>query len=191
MGLISLKVQKSPRVSLYPCPVVLVTCVDEKGLADIVPLAWVGVASSDPPMLSMGIRPSRYSYGLISRTKEFVVNIPTSRILKQTDFCGMTSGREVDKFSETGLTPLKSSMVKPPLIKECPVNMEGVLRQIVKLGTHDLFLGEIVSVHVDSEILDETGNIDYTKADAMCYMPEEYWSSGKKIGTYGLSKRSG
>ena len=184
-----MKVQKSPHVSLYPCPVVLVTCMDEKGAADIVTLAWVGVACSDPPILGMGIRPSRHSYSLISRTKEFVVNIPTKRILEQTDFCGMISGREVDKFFKTGLTPVKSSKIGPPMIKECPVNMECILRRIVKLGTHHLFLGEIILVHVDSEILDEKGDIDYAKADAVCYVPEEYWSLGKKIGVYGLSKR--
>lgn len=184
-----MKVQKNPHVALYPCPVVLVTCVDEKGTADIITLAWVGVACSDPPMLSMGIRPSRHSYSLISRTKEFVVNIPTKRILEQTDFCGMTSGREVDKPSKTGLTLLKSSKVRPRLIKECPVNMECILKQVVELGTHHLFLGEIVLVHADSAVLDEKGNIDYAKTDAMCYMPEEYWSVGDKIGAYGLSKR--
>ncbi len=183
-----MKMQMKPRVLLYPCPVALVTCVDEKGAPNIITLAWVGVASSEPPILSIGIRPSRHSFNLISKTKEFVVNIPTAEILEQTDFCGMTSGREVDKFSKTGLTPLEASNVKPPLIKECPVNMECILRQVIELGTHHLFLGEIVSVHIDSEILDEKGNIDYAKANAMCYMPEEYWSSGKKIGSYGLAK---
>jgi flavin reductase (DIM6/NTAB) family NADH-FMN oxidoreductase RutF len=183
-----LKIQKNPQVSLYPCPVVLVTCVDERGLPNIITLAWVGAACSEPPMLSMGIRPGRYSYDLISKTKEFVVNIPTERILEKTDFCGISSGLEADKFSETGLTPMKSSRVKPPLIKECPVNMECVLRQIAKLGSHHLFLGEIVAVHVDSEILDEKGRIDYAKALPISYLSEEYWSLGKKLGIYGLSK---
>lgn len=111
-----MKIQKSPHVFLYPCPVVLVTCMDEKGKPNIITLAWVGVACSNPPTLGLGIRPHRQSNKLISKAKEFVVNIPTTKILEQTDFCGMVSGKEADKFLKSGLTRLRSSRIKPPLI---------------------------------------------------------------------------
>ena len=184
-----MKVQKSPQVLLYPCPVVLVTCIDEKGAADIVTLAWVGVACSDPPILGMGIRPSRHSYSLILRTKEFVVNIPTEDILKETDFCGMVSGKNVDKFSETGLTPEPAEKVKPPLIRECPVNIECIVKQKMPLGVHHLFLGEVVRVHVDQEILDEKGRIDFTKVAPITYNQGAYWSLQRKIGDHGFSRK--
>jgi flavin reductase (DIM6/NTAB) family NADH-FMN oxidoreductase RutF len=139
-------------------------------------------------MLGLGIRLNRYSYTCILQTKEFVVNIPTEKILKKVDFCGITSGKEIDKFSEIGLTPLKSLKVKPPLIKECPVNMECFLRRVIKLGSHHLFLGEVAVVHIDSEILDEKGCIDFGKAFPISYLSGEYWSLGKKLGTHGFSK---
>jgi len=176
-----MKVEKSPSMLFYPCPVVLVTSVDEKGEPNIVTLAWVGVACSDPPTISIAIRPSRHSYGLIERSREFVVNIPTLSILKQTEHCGRVSGREHKKFEETGLTPEPASKVKPPLIKECPVNLECTLRQIVKLGSHSLFLGQIVTVHAEQEMLDADGHIDYSKAQPFVYNQGEYWNLGRKL----------
>ena len=147
-----MKVQKSPYSALFPCPVVLVTCVDSEGKPNIITLAWAGTVCSDPPTIGLGIRPHRYSYGLIDGSGEFVVNIPTKNILREMDFCGMVSGREVDKFSATGLTSEPAERVKPPLISECPVNLECVLRKRIPLGVHHLFLGEVVSVHVDQKI---------------------------------------
>ena len=184
-----MKVKKSPWAALFPCPVVLVTCVDSKGKPNIITLAWVGTVCSNLPMLGLGIRPHRYSYGLIERSGEFVVNIPTKDILKETDFCGTVSGKDVDKFSQTGLTPEPAEKVKPPLIKECPVNIECLVKKKIPLGVHHLFLGEIVHVHVDQNILNEKGRIDFNRASPFVYNQGEYWSLNRKIGLYGFSKK--
>ncbi len=183
-----MKIKKSPWTALFPCPVVLVTCVDSKEKPNIITLAWVGTVCSNPPMMGLGIRPHRHSYGLIERSGEFVVNIPTKDLVKETDFCGTVSGKDVDKFSQTGLTPEPAEKVKPPLIKECPVNIECIVKKIIPLGVHHLFLGEIVHVHVDQEILDEKGRIDFNRASPFVYNQGEYWSLHRKIGAYGFSK---
>jgi len=189
MGECVMKVEWKASELLYPCPVVLVTCVDQGGKANVIPLAWVGVACSDPPTIGIAIRPQRYSYGLIQETKEFVVNIPTADILYETDYCGEVSGRDHDKFAETGLTPEPATHVKPPLIRECPVNLECTLQQVIKLGVHDLFLGQVVAVHADQAILDEKGRIDYAKAKPFVYNHGEYWSLEKIIGLRHLSTK--
>jgi flavin reductase (DIM6/NTAB) family NADH-FMN oxidoreductase RutF len=188
--------EKMPKKSLKPTsallvtPVVLVTCQDEKARPNIITLAWVGVANSDPPMISIAIRPERHSYGIIKRTGEFVANLPTTGILKEMDFCGVVSGSKLDKFSTTRLTPLAAEKVKAPLIKECPVNLECRVKQVIPLGSHDLFLGEVVAAHVDTEIQDEKGRIDIGKAKlfAFCAGATEYWSLGERIGGYGFTK---
>ena len=175
--------------ALYPVPVVMVSCADKSGKANIITLAWVGVVCSSPPTIGIAIRPGRYSHGLIKETQEFVVNIPNLDLIKETDRCGTVSGRDVDKFKKTGLTKVPASKVKVPLIKECPVNIECKLKQILNLGTHDLFLGEVVAVHYDEEILDDSGNVDYNRARPFVYNQGEYWSLGKKVGSYGFSKK--
>jgi len=184
-----LKVEKSPWPALFPCPVVLVTCVDSEGRPNIITLAWAGTVCSDPPTLGLGIRPHRYSYELIEDAGEFVVNIPTVDILKETDYCGMVSGKDVDKFSETGLTSEPALKVKPPLIRECPVNIECVLKKKIPLGVHHLFLGEIVLVHLDKNVLNEEEKLDFNKIAPFVYNQGEYWSLNKKIGTYGFTKK--
>ena len=185
-----MKIKKKPFTALFPCPVVLVTCVDSKGKPNIITLAWVGTLCSEPPTIGLGIRPTRYSHKLIENCKEFVVNIPTTKIVRETDCCGVTSGRDVDKFSNTKLTQRLADKVKVPLIHECPVNIECILKQKLTLGTHDLFVGEIVQVHIDQDILDENGNVDLTKGSPFTYNLGEYWSLHKKIGTYGFSKQT-
>ena len=185
-----MKIRKKPYTALFPCPVVLVTCVDAKGTPNIITLAWAGTVCSEPPTVGLGIRLSRYSHKLIKDSKEFVVNIPTAKIIKETDFCGVTSGKDVDKFSKTNLTPESADKVQAPLIRECPLNMECVLKDVIPLGTHDLFLGEIIQVHVDEDVLDEKEHIDFTKADPFVYNVGEYWNLNKKIGTYGYSKQT-
>ena len=184
-----MKTKKNPWTALFPCPVVLVTCLDNEGNPNIITLAWVGTVCSEPPIIAVGIRPTRYSYGLIKSNKEFVVNIPTTKILRESDYCGVSSGKNVEKFSETKLTKQKAENVKSPLIKECPVNIECKLKEVIPLGAHDLFLGEIIQVHVDNEILDEKGNIDFKKADPFVFNQGEYWSINKKLGNYGFSKK--
>jgi flavin reductase (DIM6/NTAB) family NADH-FMN oxidoreductase RutF len=184
-----MKIIKKPSTTLFPCPVALVTCVDSAGEPNIITLAWIGTVCSEPPMIGLGIRPTRYSHKLIKNSKEFIVNIPSSKILKETDYCGITSGKDTNKFSETGLTQEQAEKVKAPLICECPVNMECILKEIIPLGAHDLFLGEIVQVHIDKEILDKKGNLDFKKADPFVYNVGEYWSINKKIGIYGYSNQ--
>jgi len=152
-------------------------------------LAWAGTVCSDPPLMGLGIRPHRHSYKLIDETKEFVVNIPTVEILKEADFCGVVSGKDVDKFSETGLTAEPAEKVKPPLIKECPVNVECIVRQKIPLGVHHLFIGEVVGVHVNKDVLDDKGRIDFSKLSPFVYNQGEYWSLNKKIGVHGFSKQ--
>lgn len=181
LGVTETKTEIKPSSLLYPCPVVLVTCTDGAGKPNIITLAWVGVVCSDPPMVGIAIRPGRYSYMLIDRAGEFVVNIPTKDIVDQTDYCGKVSGREVDKFSKSGLTPEPSGKVAPPLIRECPVNLECKVKDKVRLGSHDLFIGEVVSSHVEESMLDSKGEVDFSKGRAMTYMHVGYWEIGRRL----------
>jgi flavin reductase (DIM6/NTAB) family NADH-FMN oxidoreductase RutF len=185
-----MKLKKPPWAALFPCPVVLVTCVGPDGKPNIITLAWSGVVCSVPPMIGLGIRPERHSYSLIEGSAEFVVNIPTKDMLRAVDFCGLVSGRDVNKFSEAGLTPEHAEKVKPPLIKECPVNMECLLSEKIVLGSHDLFLGKIVRVHVDKRVLDKKGRIDFRKVSPFVYSQGEYWDLHKRIGIHGFSKKA-
>lgn len=180
---------RKPSEALYPTPVVMATCIDKEGKPNIITLAWVGVVCSKPPMLGIGIRPSRYSHKLISQSEEFVVNIPSVELAKETDYCGMVSGQDTDKFKETGLQAIPASKIQTPLIEECPMNIECKLSQIVSLGAHDLFIGEVVAVHVDESILDEKGKIDFSIAKPFVFNHGEYWSLGEIIGSFGYSRR--
>jgi len=186
MGKKSLK----PTSAVLLTPVILVTCQEEGKNPNIITLAWVGVASSDPPMISIAIRPERHSHGIIKKTGEFVANLPTTAILKEMDFCGIASGSKVDKFSLTKLTPLPAEKLKAPLIKECPVNLECQVKQVIPLGSHDLFLGEVVAAHMDEEIRSEKGRMDMRKARLFAFCPGamEYWSLGEEMGKYGFTK---
>ena len=182
---------QKPFTALYPVPVVLVTCVNEQGKPNIITLAWVGTVASKPPQAAVAIRPGRYSHAVISRTREFAINIPTEDLLPAVDQCGHVSGTRTDKFAQTGLTPEPASQIQPPLIAECPVNLECKLTQTIPLGSHDLFIGEIVAVHMDEELLNENGSIDYSKAKGVAYLGNEYWSLGECLRTSGFTlKRS-
>jgi flavin reductase (DIM6/NTAB) family NADH-FMN oxidoreductase RutF len=186
------KVKKQPFTALYPVPAVMVSCADGAGgRPNIITLAWVGTLCSEPPIIGIGIRPHRYSHGLIKKSREFVINIPSADQVKALDYCGIYSGRDVDKFKATGLTPQRSQMVTPPGISECPVNIECKVKDIISLGSHDLFLGEVVLVQVDEEILTGRGRIDYIKAAPIAYNIPEYWGIGELLGLHGLSRRSG
>jgi len=178
---------KNPTV--FPCPVVLVTAVDEEGRGNIITLAWVGQACSDPPCVTIAVRPQRHSHGLITTRGEFVVNIPGQELLEATDICGTVSGRHSDKFALTGLTREPASEVSAPLIAECPVNLECRLLHTLPLGVHDLLVGEIVAAHADDSVLDERDKVDYGRMKPFCYNPDEYWSIGDRIGTYGYTKK--
>ena len=180
----------SPTTLLFPTPVVLVTCVDEKGKPNIITLAWAGVVNSEPPMIGISIRPERYSHGCIKGMGEFVVNLPSEEMVRGVDACGVVSGRETDKFDLTGWKAVPAEKVKAPLIDECPVQMECKVKQIISLGSHDLFLGEVVALHVKEEVQKERGRIDIPKALPLVYCPgaQEYWSLGKPLGHYGFTK---
>ena len=178
---------QKPFPALYPVPLVLVTCVDEEGKSNIVTLAWVGTVAAKPPQVALAIRPSRYSHAVISQTGEFAINIPNEDLLPAVDRCGHVSGARTDKFAQMGLTPEPASQIQAPLIAECPVNLECKLTQTIPLGSHDLFIGEIMAVHMDEELLDENGFIDYNKAKAVAYVGNEYWSLGECLRTSGFT----
>ncbi|MBU7032154.1 MAG: flavin reductase family protein [Theionarchaea archaeon] len=183
-----MKVVRSPEIVLYPNSVVLASCSHE-GKDNIITLAWVTTACFDPPMIACAIRESRYSHDLVKTSGEFVINIPTSRMVRETDFCGQVSGRNEDKFAACKFTKEKASRVNVPLIGECPVNIECVVREVVHLGTHDLFIGEVVAVQVDEDLISD-GKIEYRKAFPMAYARGDYWTLGEMKGTYGFSVKS-
>jgi len=181
------KVVKRPFISPYPVPTVLVTCGHGEE-ANIITIAWTGTLCSKPPQLGIGVRPERHSHSLIRETGEFVVNVPPERLLEKADYCGMVSGREVDKFEAAGLTPAPASLLKTPIIVECPINIECRLTQFIPLGSHDLFIGEVVAVQIDEEVLNEEGRIDYGKARPFAFTGDEYWSLGNLLGKYGFTR---
>lgn len=180
-----------PYEALYPVSVVLVTCVGKDSKPNIITIAWTGVVCSSPPCISVSIRPSRYSFELIKQTKEFVINIPNEKYLMQTDYCGIISGRNADKFKQTKFTPVAASKVKPPLIKECPVNIECKVKHVIDLGAHHMFIGEVVAVNAEQDILNDFGEIDYSKTKPIVYNQGQYWSLNKRIGEFGISRKTG
>ena len=182
------KVMREPTTSLYPLPTVLVSCGSGTE-ANIITLAWAGTLCSDPPLIGVGVRPTRHSHRLIRTLGEFVVNLPTADQVSAVDYCGMVSGRDEDKWAACGFTPVPSSEVSVPLIAECPVNLECQLQRVLSLGTHDLFIGEIVAVQLDADILDEDGRLDTGKVDPFAYVNGEYRRIGELLGTFGSSKR--
>jgi flavin reductase (DIM6/NTAB) family NADH-FMN oxidoreductase RutF len=183
------KLVKPGSTAIYPTPVVLVTSVDAHGKPNIITLAWTGIVCSEPPMVSISIRPSRYSHNLIVSSGQFVVNMPTEDILEETDYCGIVSGRDVDKFAQTGLTPQPATQVKPPLIQECPVNLECLVRQVINLGTHDMIIGEVVATHVNEEIVKAPSGILTTRMIAYSPLTAEYLGIRDVIGKFGFSSR--
>lgn len=181
------KQQWKPATILNPVPAVMVTCSDSEGKPNIITLAWVGTVNSDPPMVSVSVRKERYSYELIKEKGQFVVNLTTGKLAKATDLCGVKSGRDTDKFELAGLTPEKASVVDVPLIKESPVNIECVVRQRLELGSHDMFIGEVVAVDVDEALIDGKGKLHLDKAGLICYSHGEYWTLDKALGYFGYS----
>ena len=174
---------------LYPVPAVMVSCMDEEKKPNIITIAWTGTVCSDPPMVSISVRKSRYSYDLIRKSGEFVINLTTRKLARAADFCGVRSGRELDKFEACGLTPQKACKIESPLIAESPVNIECSLKQIIELGSHDLFLAEVVAVDVDSKYIDEKGTFHMEKVDLIAYSHGSYQALGEVIGSFGYSVR--
>lgn len=166
---------------LYPLPVVLVTCGDHISEANAITLAWVGTVSSDPPMIAIGVRPTRYSFGLLQRYGDFVVNLPDVDHVDILNYCGSVSGRTENKFKTAGLTPVRAENVRAPLISEFPVNMECKIKNRISLGSHDLFLGEVVTVHASSHVLNR-GEIDPEKSAPLAYFNGQYFALGDRLG---------
>lgn len=178
-----------PGNMLYPLPVVMVSVADRDGRNNIITLAWVGTVCSEPPMVSISVRPERYSYGILKETGEFVINLTTKSLVYATDYCGVKSGRDVDKFQEMKLTALPASKVKAPLIAESPVNLECVVREVKPLGSHDMFLAEVVAVHADEKYMDENRKFCLDRAEPIVYSHGTYFDCGEKLGTFGYSVR--
>lgn len=182
------KVEISNRAVLYPLPVVLVSCRDMATEKDnIITVAWCGIACSEPLIIAVSIRPSRFSSSLIKKSGQLVINLPTSGMLAKVDLCGMCSGKDFDKFERCGFHPDPSSRVSCPLIRECPVNIECRLKEVIALGSHDMFLCAAVAVQADKEVLEEDGSINISRADPIAYNQGQYWAFGRMIGRYGCS----
>ena len=172
---------------LYPLPVVMVSMADKNGKTNIITIAWAGTVCTNPPMVSISVRPERYSYPILKETGEFVINLTTKELAFATDYCGVKSGRDVDKFKEMKLTPLKAKEVRAPLIQESPVNLECRVREILPLGSHHMFLADVVAVHADEKYMDEKHKFHLEKAEPIVYSHGAYLACGEQIGTFGYS----
>ena len=173
---------------LAPVPPVLVSCGNMEK-PNLITIAWAGTINSDPVRVSISVRPERYSHGLITESGEFVINLPTQKILRAVDWCGVKSGRDVDKFKEMGLTAVPGSAVSAPVLAESPVNLECRVFQTIPLGSHDLFLADVVAVDVEEDLLDEAGRLRLDKAGLAGYVHGNYYARGKQLGTFGYSVR--
>lgn len=181
------KIQWKPGNMLYPLPAVMVSCGDAQGNSNIITVAWTGTVCTNPPMVYISVRPERYSYHMIQETKEFVINLTTKDLAFATDFCGVRSGRDVDKFSEMNLTKEKASVVSAPMIGESPVNIECRVTEVKELGSHHMFLAEVAAVHVDERYMNEKQKFELGKAEPIIYSHGEYFQLGDLLGTFGYS----
>ena len=176
-----------PGNMLYPLPVVLVSVADVNGRYNLFTVAWAGTVCTSPPMVSISVRPERYSYPILRETGEFVINLTTRKLACATDYCGVKSGRDVDKFRELGLTPLPGSKVRAPLLGESPVNIECKVVQMLPLGSHHLFLAEVAAVHAEDKYMDERRKFHLEKAEPVVYSHGAYFVCGEQLGTFGYS----
>ena len=177
-----------PGNMIYPLPAVMVSCGDKSGNTNIITIAWTGTICTNPAMLYISVRPERHSYQMIKESGEFVVNLTTDKLVKQTDYCGVKSGRDVDKFKETKLTRGKANELQyAPIIEESPVNIECKLERIEELGSHHMFIAKVVSVQVDEAYLNETGKFCLNDTGLIAYSHGEYRTLGEPLGTFGYS----
>jgi flavin reductase (DIM6/NTAB) family NADH-FMN oxidoreductase RutF len=175
---------------LSPVPVVLASCGGTKGWKpNLITLAWIGSVCSEPPMLSISVRPERFSHDIIKTTGEFVVNVPSLAQARATDWCGVVSGRDTDKFAGSGLTPAPAMKVGCPIVRECPLNIECRVRRSLLLGSHTLFLAEVVAVQVNASLVDSRGRLNLQKAGLMAFAHGHYFGLGRHIGHFGFSVR--
>lgn len=179
-----------PSNLLNPVPAVLISCSDNEGNTNVMTAAWAGTVCSDPVMISVSIRKERYSHHMIKETGEFVLNLTTKGLAKYTDFVGVRSGRDIDKFNLEGdlkVTKEASKVVKAPSIKESPVVLECKVKQIIELGSHDMFIAEVVATGINDECLDDNGHLDLKRAGLIAYSHGEYYELGNKVGKFGFS----
>ena len=182
------KTQWKPGAMLSPAPPVLVSCGTMES-HNILTVAWTGILCTRPPMTYISLRPERYSYNIIKDTGEFVMNLATEKLVFAADYCGVRSGRDTDKFAKMNLTPEPASKISAPMITESPLNMECVVHEIVNLGSHDMFVSEIVAVNVDESAFNKYGKLDFIKCGLLAYAHGEYFTLGKKLGGFGFSVR--
>ncbi len=176
-----------PGNMLNPVPAVMVSVTDKEGKSNIITVAWAGTVCTNPPMVSISVRPSRYSYQILEETGEFVINLTNESLVKACDYCGVVSGRDVDKFAKTGLTPIPMEHVHAMGIEESPVNMECKIIEKRELGSHTMFIAEVVGVTVDDQYMDETGKFHINESGLVMYSHGEYFALGKKLGKFGYS----
>ena len=182
------KISWKPGNMLNPVPAVMVSCGSNEKEHNIITIAWTGTICSDPPMCYISVRKSRHSYDIIKNNGEFVINLTTQELAKATDWCGVRSGKVHDKFEAMGLRKEKAQIISAPLIKEAPVNLECKVTEIKELGTHDMFLAEVVAVNVDKKYVDpETGELNLALAELICYSHGKYHKVGGKIGKFGFA----
>ena len=176
-----------PGNMLYPLPAVMVSVTDGQGNDNIITVAWTGTICTNPPMVYISVRPSRYSYEMLKKTGEFVINLTTEELSFATDYCGVRSGRDVDKFKEAHLTKEPAQFVKAPMIKESPVSIECRVTEVKELGSHHMFLAEVLAVHAQQEYIDKNNKFQLNKAKPIVYSHGEYLGTGKSLGTFGYS----
>ena len=174
---------------LYPVPAVMVSCSRQGEKPNIITVAWAGTICSSPAMVSISVRPGRYSYGILKETGEFVINLTTRNLIRAADFCGVHSGRDTDKFEACSLTAVPASKLKTVLIEESPVNIECRVKQIVELGSHHMFIAEAEAVDVDPQYIDSSGRLNLRRADLAVYSHGEYFALGDRLGSFGFSVR--
>lgn len=180
------KVQWKAGTFIYPIPAVMVSC-GTMAKSNIITVAWTGILNTNPAMCYISVRPERYSHDIIKNNGEFVINLTTEKLAFATDWCGVKSGRDVDKFKEMKLTKEKGNFVKAPLIKESPVSIECRVKEIIPLGSHDMFVAEVLSIDADEKYIDEKGAFDISKCKLIAYANGGYYSLEKKIGKFGYS----
>lgn len=185
------KIQWNPGNMVYPLPAVMVSCGETPEEYNILTVAWTGTICSDPPLCYISVRPSRHSYKIIKRTGEYAINLTTEKLAKATDWCGCRTGKKFDKWKEMNLTPAPAKKVNAPIIAEAPVNIECKVREIIPLGTHDMFISEVVNIQVDDTYLDESGVFSLAKAGLLAYNHGFYYGLGEKVGKFGWSVEKG
>jgi flavin reductase (DIM6/NTAB) family NADH-FMN oxidoreductase RutF len=173
---------------IYPLPAVMVSCGSEPEEYNIITISWTGTICTDPAMCYISVRPERHSYNTIKKNGDFVINLTTRALAFSTDWCGVKSGRNHNKFEEMRLTPEPASKVKAPMIKESPVNIECIVREIKELGSHHMFISEVVAVNADDKYIDaKTGLFRLNDANPLCYSHGKYYETGQLIGKFGFS----